>query len=400
MLETYLNDFTKHILTCSKAKEIENEKERIKIQGETRQGLASILNVKCIGCGETIDLTTSKKILGPKQTKRWECNLASVWGQMASGGGHSTLREEMAVLGVPIMTEKSFIHTERDIGTWWEQELNKSMKQAGEEERRLAIEHNEYHEGIPAITVILDGGWSKRSHKHSYNAKSGVAVIIGCRTQKLLYIGVRNKFCTGCVRGLKEHTCFKNWTDSSSGMESDIILQGFLQAETIHGVRYTTFIGDGDSSVHTTLIAGVPGWGRAIQKLECANHACKCYRNSLENIVRDNPKYKGKGGLTSKMRQRLTSAARCAIKMRSEEENRANAIQKLQADLKNGPFHCFGIHDQCSPDFCISKQKTEKTPTTTPTTTNPSLLSMDEDEDYDISDIAAEQVQCIIHNYV
>ena len=157
MLETYLNDFTKHILTCSKAKEIENKKERIKIQGETRQGLASILNVKCIGCGETIDLTTSKKILGPKQTKRWECNLASVWGQMASGGGHSTLREEMAVLGVPIMTEKSFIHIERDIGTWWEQELNKSMKQAGEEERRLAIEHNEYHEGIPAITVILDG---------------------------------------------------------------------------------------------------------------------------------------------------------------------------------------------------------------------------------------------------
>ena len=75
------------------------------------------------------------------------------------------------------------------------------MKAAGEEERRLAIDNNQFHEGVPAITVILDGGWSKRSHKHSYNAKSGVGVITGHRTQKLLYIGVKNKDCTACARG-------------------------------------------------------------------------------------------------------------------------------------------------------------------------------------------------------
>lgn len=33
------------------------------------------------------------------------------------------------------------------------------------------------------MTVIGDGGWSKLSHKHSYNAKSGVAVIIGQHTK-------------------------------------------------------------------------------------------------------------------------------------------------------------------------------------------------------------------------
>ena len=33
-------------------------------------------------------------------------------------------------------------------------------------------------QGVPLISVIMDGGWLKRSHKHSYNAKSGVAVII------------------------------------------------------------------------------------------------------------------------------------------------------------------------------------------------------------------------------
>lgn len=79
--------------------------------------------------------------------------------------------------------------------------------------------------------------------------------------------------------------------------------------------------------------------------MECANHACKCYRAGLEKLVQEIPAYKGKGGLTAKMRQRLTSAARCAIKMRSKEPNRKEAIRKLQADLRNGPLHCFGIHD-------------------------------------------------------
>ena len=42
-----------------------------------------------------------------------------------------------------------------------------SMKQAGKEERMIAIEKRSLHDGVPAISVVLDGGWCKRSHKHS-----------------------------------------------------------------------------------------------------------------------------------------------------------------------------------------------------------------------------------------
>lgn len=52
------------------------------------------------------------------------------------------------------------------------------MMIAGQEERRLAIERNDFHEEIPAITVIADGWWYKRTHKHSYNAAGGEAIII------------------------------------------------------------------------------------------------------------------------------------------------------------------------------------------------------------------------------
>ena len=283
--------------------------------------------------------------------------MAAVWGQMCSGGGHARLKETASVLGIPTMTKKAFVATESAIDKCWWQSLDESMAEAAEEEKRLAIERGSYHEGIPAITVIVDAGWSKRSHKHSYNAKSGVGIIIGMETKKLLYIGVRNKYCSVCARAesmgveAQKHECHKNWQGSSSSMETDIV-QGFREAETKYGLRYTKFIGDGDSSVYPSLITGVPQWGHVIKKIECANHAIKCYRGALEKLAQANPQYKGKGGLTSTMCKRLTKAARCAIKMRSEIPNRKHAAELLRADLRNGPLHCFGVHTNCSTDYC------------------------------------------------
>ena len=99
-------------------------------------------------------------------------------------------------------------------------------------------------------------------HKHSYNAKSGVGVIIGLETRKPLYIGVRNKYCIVCSQAensdnIPVHDCYKNWEHPSSLMEKDIV-EGFSKAEEMYGLRYTTFIGDGDSSVHANLVTGVP----------------------------------------------------------------------------------------------------------------------------------------------
>ena len=145
------------------------------------------------------------------------------------------------------------------------------MQAAGEEERNMAIANNSFHQNVPAIAVILDGGWSKRTHRHNYNAKSGVGIIIGKITGKILFMGIRNKFCSICTRAnnagstIPDHQCFKNWNNFSSEMETDIILEGFRTCEQQHDVRYTSFIGDGDSSVYPTLISSIP-WGYAITK--------------------------------------------------------------------------------------------------------------------------------------
>lgn len=256
-------------------------------------------------------------------------------------------------MNAPQMSNPMFTSLEQKIGQWWHQILKQEMLKAGEEERVKAIEREDYYQGIPAITVVCDGGWSKRTHKHSYNALGGVGVIFGAETGKLLHIGVRNKHCVVCNSAQRQnrcppnHDCFKNWNNSSQSMESDIILNGFLEAENEHGVRYMRVIADGDSSMYQTLLEKVPVWGTAIQKLECANHACKCLRVSLEKLVQEKRFYRGKGKLSNRNIVRLTTAVRCAIRMRSKDKN----SNQLKHDIKNSILHVLGFHNRCS-DFC------------------------------------------------
>jgi len=48
------------------------------------------------------------------------------------------------------------------------------MQAAGRTKCELAMLENGYHDGVPAITVRVDAGRSKRTHKHSSNALFGV----------------------------------------------------------------------------------------------------------------------------------------------------------------------------------------------------------------------------------
>ena len=179
--------------------------------------------------------------------------------QMSTGGGKSRLNKVLITMGVPGMGKRMFAETERFLGEAMKQQLLQSMAKAGCGEKEQAISNNHYHQGVPSITVVVDGGWSKRTHKHSYNAKSGVAVIFGLYTKKLLFLGVRNKYCSVCAvaehkeQTAPQHVCYRNWNGSSCAMESDIIAEGFRLSETTHGVRYLKVVGDGDSSVMATI---------------------------------------------------------------------------------------------------------------------------------------------------
>ena len=92
-------------------------------------------------------------------------------------------------------------------------------------------------------------------------------------------------------------------------MEADIIATGFRLSESMHGVRYTQVIGDGDSSVFYTIQTTVPTCGRDVVKIECANHGMKCYRSRLEQLAKDFPLFRGRGGLTKSIIMKIIHGA-------------------------------------------------------------------------------------------
>ena len=255
---------------------------RCQMESERRFGLATVLHVRCTACHSLFKINSCEHIT-ERGGRKWAVNLGAVWGQLVTGGGAAHLAEMLAYMDVPSMSKQTFKATEELLGKAWNELLEEEMKAAGQEERHLALERKDFHEGVPAITVVMDSGWSKRSHKHSYSAKFRVAVIIGKATKRLLHlaIGVRSKFCSVCSHAQNlsvkpvAHTCFKDWNSSSTAMESDVIVEEFWPAETTHGLRYMSFIGDGDSSVHCDIRTKVPGWGRMVQKIKCANHSVK-----------------------------------------------------------------------------------------------------------------------------
>ena len=111
-------------------------------------------------------MNSSPKMNTPSGLQRYEVNMLSVWGQMATGGGPNRINETMANLGVPGLSIHAFTSIEHEIGKMWLSILGDQLLKNVQEERKLAEQLGHFHEGVPWITVVADGGWSKCSHKH------------------------------------------------------------------------------------------------------------------------------------------------------------------------------------------------------------------------------------------
>lgn len=115
------------------------------------------------------------------------------------------------------------------------------MIKAGDEKRHIAIQNKNVDVcGGPMCKIIAYSQWSKRSYKLKYNSFSGAvrnvnisnlflincwinktwnlfqAIVIGFNTKKVLFVGIRNSYCSVCQRALHKkseapvHVCFVN----------------------------------------------------------------------------------------------------------------------------------------------------------------------------------------------
>lgn len=282
----------------------------------------------------------------------------------ASGSGLEVVNTILTTLRVPELTFYKYQQYEEIIFC----ELNRAKEEEyiinAKEEYRLAMENGDHVEvnnsKIPFITVVVDGGWSKRSYRHSFDSKSGVAVIIGARTKKVLWMDIRVKVCAKCSRAKTEnrqvdsHRCFKNWEESAQAMEADIIVEGFKKSFTQHGLMYRYVVGDADSPVFYKIKATCfyPG-GIEIQKIDCVNHALRCLTTKLHGISKNTTFEKHQRDYIGSKIPQMARDAKGAIDHNSKlltqiQLNATPPAKCLFNNLNNIPLHVFGDHSRCN----------------------------------------------------
>lgn len=145
----------------------------MEIISEKRCGLISNFKFKCKMCNFT------KMISTEKNNNSISSNTAAVIGITKIGCGYTNMEEFFSTLNIPCMSSNTFLREQNIISEYWEQTAIEEMELAAMEERALAIERGDIdEEGIPLLTVVVDGSWAKRSYRTNYSSLSGVVSFV------------------------------------------------------------------------------------------------------------------------------------------------------------------------------------------------------------------------------
>ncbi|XP_022160289.1 uncharacterized protein LOC111026498 isoform X3 [Myzus persicae] len=343
---------------------------------EKRKGFCSTFCFTCKVCGSIENINSEN----PSDNININVNMAVVSAVVSAvvntGQGYAQLEEFAATLNMPVISNRMYQEMHSKVFHYTHKMALEGMLLAGKEEGRLAVERGDVdQQGRPKIAVVADGAWSKRSYRTNYNALSGVACIIGAVTKKVIFFGVRNKFCCVCFSAKKldkeagPHSCFLNWDGPSTAMEADIIVDGFKHSLEMHNVIYSQLIGDGDSSVMKRLRIAKPyGPNCIVKKVECSNHLLRNYINRLRDLTNKRKNSKGEPipGYLRKIIQtrllRLRYAVTEAVKYNQQLQTNIpyeTRLMVLKSDLVNGPNHVFGDHTNCRQYFCQGTKEGE-----------------------------------------
>lgn len=138
--------------------------------GEKRNGLYSEYIFNCTMCRKQEIIESEDPSLSSM-----DVNTAAVTALVNSGQGYVQLEIFSALLNMPNMSNKLYQKIHEKVEKFTHNTAWESMSSAAEEEAKLAIDNGDVNEnGVPMITVIADGAWSKRSYRTNYNALSGV----------------------------------------------------------------------------------------------------------------------------------------------------------------------------------------------------------------------------------
>jgi len=144
----------------------------LSLQKEKRYGFYSEFIFICNMCNKNEIISTEPSL---DTNGLLTINMAVVSSAVNTGQGYSQLQQFSAILNMPCMSNPLYQKCHEKVSSYTESVALEGTKEAAKEEARLAIEHGDVNKnGVPMITLVADGAWSKRSSRSNYNALSGV----------------------------------------------------------------------------------------------------------------------------------------------------------------------------------------------------------------------------------
>ncbi|OXU18598.1 hypothetical protein TSAR_015874, partial [Trichomalopsis sarcophagae] len=306
-------------------------------------------------------------------SKSMSLNSSSVAGSITFGNGYSQLEKLLASMHVHCIAPTTYIRNHDLLLEAFKISAEKSMHIAGELELEFAKKSRSYKNGMPCIRVVGDGELEleftkkSRSYKNGmpcirvvedgiflrrtfpngrYDSNSGMAIIVEYHTQRILYIGIRNKYCFVCARAenqnipAKKHICYKNYSSnkSASSIETDIITEGFKQSVTQHGLIYEYLIADGNSSLYNQILQDDPykKYCISVKKIECTNHLLRNLCTNLKTVGKGRKKLSKWRKLIEDKVLRIRTAVTKATEYRVKEnvpetkEGETNHVKEME----------------------------------------------------------------------
>ena len=297
-----------------------------------KQGLASLLYVKCSNCDYVNEFYTSEKT---KQS--FDVNNRIVYTMRTMGHGHSGVEKFTSLMNMPKpMTRNNYDKLVTKIANITKTVAEYTMSDAADELRE-SVETCQ----VVDTTVSCDGTWQKRG----FQSLNGVFAAISVESGKVLDVEPMSRSCKACcmketmrkedpdryAEWCNSHICTYNYQGTAGGMETEGAKRVFERSINKHNLRYTEFLGDGDSKSFLTVknvYSNVE-----VKKLECVGHYQKRVGTRLRNLKKREKGLGGRGRLTDAMIDRLQNFFGLAIR-----QNVGN-LEGMKAGVLASLFH-------------------------------------------------------------
>jgi len=253
-----------------KCKECDGD-STLKLSIRMNSGLCVKLYLDCSECGYSYSFDSSNKM--ESDLKKYAVNTRFVYALRCIGKGAETGRLFCGVMNFPNPPTRFAQYTNK-LKTVVIEVSEASMKEAVEE----AVVENE---DSPNLAVAVDGTWQKRG----YTSLNGVLCVTSIDTGKALDVEVMSKFCLCKDTNAHLPTCKSNFHGVSGMMEVQGAINIFERSLEKYGVRYTKYLGDGDSKGHAAVAEkNIYGDDYPVEKLECIGHVQKRMGTRLRKL--------------------------------------------------------------------------------------------------------------------